>query len=328
MEILSGELVTNELTKNANGGSELMAKRIQMALPKDLMKDFQIICSRVRNLDNTKYRILWCHDLAMDPEAKKVLENGGWNNFHKIVFVSYWQRQQFIDAYQIPFYKTAVIQNGIKPFNVHRPNDPATAFIYHTTPHRGLGILVPVIDALSKKYDIHLNVYSSFSVYGWAERDEPYKDLFDYISNHPNMTYHGGKDNDTIRMALKYSDIYAYPCVWPETSCLSLIEAMAAGLICVHSDLAALPETSGHLTTMYGFDEDHSAHAATLYHILDNVLSNKQVYEEKAAMASIYANLIYNIENKAEQWKALLINVKQEPLMATQNPSEYFTYTT
>ena len=56
--------------------------------------------------------------------------------------------------------------------------------IYHTTPHRGLNIAVAAIKALwdnGYKDKIHFDVYSSFEAYGWPQRDEPFKDIFEEI---------------------------------------------------------------------------------------------------------------------------------------------------
>ena len=220
------KFIRNELNQNAMGGSELMMTRLYDSLG-DELDDFQIILSRVRELEDGKWRILWCHDLAEDPEAQH-LANGGWQKFHMIVFVSNWQRQSYVDRFNIPWSKTVVMQNAIMPFNDPKPGPriPGVApikMIYHTTPHRGLELLYPIVDRLSESHNVQLNVYSSFKVYGWEQRDEPYKDLFKKIEDHPSMTYHGAVDNSEIRAALVGTDIFLYPCIWQETSCLSLI---------------------------------------------------------------------------------------------------------
>jgi UDP-glucose:(glucosyl)LPS alpha-1,2-glucosyltransferase len=56
----------NELSVNAKGGTELMMERLYQSLDKDLLEQCQIIPSRVRDLDETKVRILWQHDLPGD----------------------------------------------------------------------------------------------------------------------------------------------------------------------------------------------------------------------------------------------------------------------
>jgi len=94
----------NEININSKGGTELMLERLEKLLPPESIEDFQIIPSRVRNLDETKYRIYWCHDLPDDPESQHLAKEG-WKKFHKLVFVSYWQRDQYIARFGIPYSK-------------------------------------------------------------------------------------------------------------------------------------------------------------------------------------------------------------------------------
>lgn len=80
----------NELSKKAMGGTELMLDRLHSSIDPDILNEFQIIPTRVRELDESRYRILWIHDTCDDPETYH-LNNGGYNKFHKLVFVSYYQ---------------------------------------------------------------------------------------------------------------------------------------------------------------------------------------------------------------------------------------------
>ena len=243
---------TNELSKNSNGGSEQMMKRIYDGfISRDVLGQFQIISSRVRELKEDKFRIFIANDLAEDPETVKALENDGWNRFNRIVFVSHIQAQKFIERFNIPWSKTMVMLNAITPIpEIKKPTDKIN-LIYHTTPHRGLNILLSIYENIVKKYpNVHLDVYSSFKLYGWEQQDVGFKSLFDYCDQHPNITNHGAVSNDEVRIALQKAHIFSYPSVWQETSCLSLMEAMSAGVTCVHPDLGALPETAANWTNM------------------------------------------------------------------------------
>ena len=82
----------NEISQKSNGGTELMLRGLQMRLDPALVEAFQIIPSRVRELDEKKIRVLWLHDLPGDPESEH-LKNGGHERFHLLVFVSNWQMQ-------------------------------------------------------------------------------------------------------------------------------------------------------------------------------------------------------------------------------------------
>lgn len=317
---------TNELSVNAMGGTELMLRRIDSTLDPELLKQVQIIPSRVRELDPERIRILYCHDLPDDPEAHKALDRGAWAKYHRIVFVSNWQMQEYIKRYNIPWSRCIVIPNAIEPIAPEKISDGKIRFVYHTTPHRGLNILYAVFEELAKRHpNIQLDVYSSFSIYGWEQRDEPFKELFQKISDHPAMAYHGAVSNEEIRSILAKSDVFAYPSTWVETSCLSLIEAMSAGLLCVHPNLGALFETSGSWTTMYQFNEDQNTHAAWICQILDQSIKNwgsdqqlSQVANQKA-----YADVFHNWSLRKPQWEALIRSLLNEP---REIPQEMFTY--
>ena len=305
----------NEISENAMGGTELMLNRLKTIQP-DLLDKVQIIFSRVRELDETRHRIFFAHDLPEDPEAQHLLNNG-WNKFHKIVFVSHTQRNEYLQRFNIPYSRTVVLQNAITPIEVHTKPTDKLNLIYHTTPHRGLAILIPVFEKLAETDpNIHLNVYSSFNLYGWGERDVPFEPLFQKIKDHPQMTYHGSVSNDEIRSALKENHIFAYPCTWEETSCLSLMEAMSAGCVSVHPNYGALPETSANWSVMYNFHEDINQHANIFYGVLDQTI--KSYRDDRFAAnihgGKIYSDLFYNWSYRKSQWEALLQNVIQDPL--------------
>jgi UDP-glucose:(glucosyl)LPS alpha-1,2-glucosyltransferase len=317
-----------EMTKNAMGGTELQMTWLYKNVDKTLLSNFQIIPSRVGDLDNTKLRVLWCHDLAEDP-ANHHLADGGWEKFHRIVFVSYTQRAKYLEVYGIPYSKTMVLQNAIEPIEDHtKPlvNDRFN-IIYHTTPHRGLEILVPVVERLVEDFpNIHLDVYSSFGVYGWSERDKRYEALFDRIRNHDNMSYHGAKTNDEVRAALHNAHIFAYPSIWPETSCISLMEAMSAGCLCVHSNFGALPETAANWTWMYNHHEDPNRHAGTLHRMMKFAIENYASFDERLYGQRTYADIFYSWNVRKEQWTQFLESFLNEERAISEGP--IFNYRT
>ena len=161
---------TNEVDRNAMGGTELMKYALYDKLPKNLLDKFQIIPSRFRGKETGKKAIYWVHDLAQDPEMQH-LKDKGWEKFESIVCVSHWQRQQVQDFLGVPSSKLTVIQNSIEPIPAHEKPDPKECvnIIYHTTPHRGLELLIPIMDWIEEQLpdtNWHLDVYSSFGKYG------------------------------------------------------------------------------------------------------------------------------------------------------------------
>ena len=332
-------IAKDKLSGNALGGTELKKNALERDIKPELLDQFQVYVSRVHEpFDESKYRILWIQDLADDPESNHLgLENifkdqnkqgPGWRNFHKIVFVSHWQANAFIQRFQIPWSKCVVLLNAIDPITPTQVDDDTIRIIYHTTPHRGLNLLLTVWDKLTEAYpNVHLDLFSSFKIYGWQERDKEFQPLFDYADKTPNISNHGSQPNDVVRAAVSRSDIFAYPSTWPETSCMSLMEAMSTGLICVHSNLGALFETGANWTHMYHFHEDQQAHATIFYHMMDNAIKSlkDEGMRSRCLSQKAYSDVFYNWSSRVKQWEALLGSIaasgEQRGL-----PNEQFTY--
>lgn len=309
--LLNQQYEQNELNRLANGGTELIGRELIKRLDPNLLENFQIIPSRVRDLIPNKKHILHLHDLPNDNESRHLSDPESVKRFDGIVCVSNWQMQQYAQYFNIPYSKFAVIKNAIVPFGqIEKPTDKIR-LIYHTTPHRGLEILVPVFEKLCEVHDdIELDVFSSFNLYGWPERDEPYKELFNRCKNNPKIRYHGSVSNDEVREALKTADIYAYPCIWPETSCLSVIEAMAAKCTVVCPNLAVLPETCANFAVMYQFNENIQEHANIFANVLHTVINvhreNSTGLNNTREFQQVYFNQFYSWDSRELEWAAYL----------------------
>lgn len=313
---------TNEVNEKAKGGTELMMDRLYNTIDPELLKKFQIIPSRVRDLDQTKVRILYCHDLPQDPESEH-LANGGWEKFHKIVFVSNWQMQQYVAYYNIPWDRCLVMQNAIIPIEDHEKSREKIVLGYWSTPHRGLEILYPVFEKLCEKYDnLELEVYSSFELYGWKNRDEPFLPLYEKLKANPKVRYSGAVNNQTIRDALPGIHILAYPSIWLETSCLVLMEAMSAKCLPIHPNIGALYETAANWTYMYQWNEDVNKHASIFYNILDQAISTYWNDDTQSRINSMksYADIFYNWNYRKVQWEGLLRAMENEPPIIESKP--------
>jgi glycosyltransferase involved in cell wall biosynthesis len=302
----SGEVV------DAKGGTEMMKDNLLSRLNPELADKFNFICSRVRELDPNKKNILWCHDTFDDPEAQHLADPDSRGRFEKIVFVSNYQFQTYHMALGVPYNQSIVLKNAIVPIPEHeKPKDGPLRLIYHTTPHRGLELLVPVFEYLwdnGFENKIELDVYSSFNIYGWPWRDEPYEQVFEKCKNHPGINYHGAVSNDEVREALQRAHIFAYPNIWPETSCISAIEAMSAGCAIVAPNMAALPETCGNFAVMYQWDEDMNKHANHFAQLLQTVLNDywHPSHANKLNFQKIYTDNFYSWDNRIMEWSGLL----------------------
>lgn len=311
--IYKGEVVETDLSKNAMGGTEMMRSRLLKNIDKDLLKNVAIHFSRPRELYQDAKNILYCHDLVTDPE-NEILKDRGWRKFDHFVFVSQWQRDQYVLVYGIPYSKCTVIPNAIEKEYEHKNKDTdIIRFIYHTTPHRGLELVYPIFDQLSKEYDnIHLDVFSSFGIYGWSQRDAKYKDLFEKLDEHPKITNHGTVSNDVILDYLDKSHIFMYPCIWQETSCIAMIEAIRSGNVVVHPNYGALMETAGNATVSYDFSEDINHNASMCYTLTKNLLDMQKsdnTFLNRFTLSDRFILPKNSINNFKHQWQRTLLKV-------------------
>lgn len=315
----------NEISSKAFGGTELVKRAIAARIPQDLQDEFQIICSRVREIEDDKIRVYWLHDLPDDPETKHLKDEHNRNRFHKLVFCGNWQYNRYLDMLGVPpDDKCVVIDNAITPLEFKPKSKEEIRLIYTSTPQRGLAILVPVFMKLCEKYDnIYLDVFSSFEIYGWKDADQQFQELFEQCKNHPKIVYHGFSPNSVVREAYQNAHIFAYPSIWLECNSVALIEAMSAGLLCVHPNLAGLSDTSGNLTSMYQFDHDMNRHASNFYLQLEHAIeiAHKEEVTNYTRFVKSYADTRYNVDKIASQWEYVLGELKnQYPTVESRKP--------
>lgn len=302
----------NEISAKANGGTELIKRKIASLVDPQLSREFQVICSRVRTLRDDKIRVYWVHDLPVDPETAHLADSSSRERFHKIVFCGNWQKDQYISHLKVPMDdKVLVIENGIEPLPLHTKPTGETNLVYVASPQRGLAILVPVFEKLVEKFPaIKLHVFSSFNIYGWGETDEHpnFKALFEACKSHPNIVYHGTQPNSVVRDQLMKSHILAYPSIWEECNSIGTMEAMSAGLLCVHPNYAGLSDTAGGLNAMYQYHADMRIHAQRFY---ENMVHAIQIVHDKETQnylnfVKAYADCRFHIDKVKMQWEDLL----------------------
>lgn len=322
----------NEISVNSKGGTELMRMGLEERLPADLLEDFQIICSRVRKIEEDKIRVYWLHDLPEDPETNHLKEASSRNRFHKQVYCGNWQYTRYRDYLGVPHDDSCIVlETAITPIDIDPKPTNEVRLVYTSTPQRGLELLVPVFEELCKKHDnIVLDVFSSFNIYGWGDSDKPFQQLFDKCKNHPKINYHGAQPNDVVRETLKKAHILAYPSIWMECNSRSVIEAMSAGMLCVHPNFAGLPDTAGGMNFMYQWDPDKNKHANKFYAALDNAIDivNTENIQNYLRMVKMYADSRYNWTRVASQWEDMLRALKSRyPTVESRKvPVEMFYY--
>jgi len=310
---------------NPKGGTEILKEQLIAQLPEQSIDGINLIGSICHPslVKEDKINILWQHLNYDQPNVKLMQDRKFVDSIDYFIYVSHWQYNRFREVYKIPEYKSFVIKNATHAFEpVKKESLMITSdkikLLYTSTPWRGLIILLKAIEILNKtRDDFEVDIYSSTKIYGSTfdenEKDK-FTDLFDKCKNTKNVNYHGYTFNGEIRRAVEKAHIYAYPSIFEETSCLAIIEAMAAGCHVVTTNYGALPETCGEFATMIEFDSSGQnlieRYAETLNSVIDNYKNN--LYKDDLEMQIKYYNKNYSWETRIQEWINFLNYVRRK----------------
>lgn len=287
------------------GGTEILWGNLRKYLNWDLLNSVNIIVSHCHPglLTGDKPNILWQHLDTDQAAAQGVSDPRFIDRLDCIVFVSNWQMEKYIQQYSLPRNKCVVLLNAIEPVQWVDKQEKGFRLIYTSTPWRGLEVLVEAFKLLDRG-DICLDVYSSTVIYGKDYMPNAYNWLFDRCRQTPGINYRGYAANKAIIKALQASHIFAYPSIFAETSCLSAIEAGAAGCKLALTDLGALPETCGSWGEYTASERTGlvQRYAEDLQNAIQSYWSNYGSLEEQ----SKYFNDRYNWNTRAEEWTELI----------------------
>lgn len=315
-------IVYDPVNLNAASGTELMMRGLEKRLDKSLLESFSIGRAIMLFKDHSTKRIYWTHNLPGQMGIREVSENAAmhpqnrWKFMDKIVFVSEWQKQQYINHYKLTEeddFKLKVIRNAINPILDHEKPKDKIRLVYMSVPERGLALLYDVFEKLASKYDIELEVFSSYKIYGIPQTDIVHRQTLDKVKAHPKIRYHGTVSNEEIHKALQRTHIFAYPSTFLETSCIAMIEAMSAKCLCVHPDIAAMSETAAGFTNMYPFNRNRWEHANMFEIELERAIVQYQENRiDHLENQKKYIDNNYCWDKRIEEWESYLRSLLNE----------------
>jgi glycosyltransferase involved in cell wall biosynthesis len=238
--------------------------------------------------------------------------------------VSEWQADCYYNAFGLDPMRVGILRNAVGPAFAElfgggpilsAKAGPPT-LCYTSTPFRGLDRLLPAFARIRAAVpDARLEIYSSMAVYN--DLPDPYQPLYDQARASPGVTYHGSVAQPALAQALRGATTLAYPNTFPETSCIAVMEAMAAGCAVVTSDLGALPETGAgfiHLTPPLVDPEAHAeAFADRVIELLAAQRADPAGTEAHLRAQVAFAVAENNWPRRAEQWSAWLSMLARSP---------------
>jgi glycosyltransferase involved in cell wall biosynthesis len=150
-----------------------------------------------------------------------------------------------------------------------------------------------------------LHVWSSMKLY--LGDDGPYNHLYERAQSMVGVIYHGIVPNSELCTALRDMHFLVYPSTFAETSCLAVIEAMAAGCRVIVPSLGALPETTGGYARIYPHELDANRHAEVFANVLAYEISNPWAGATDLSMAQQrYCAKTFDWDHRAAEWRQLI----------------------
>ena len=300
--------ILKKINNECFGGSENQLRLLLKHLPDESFKDINLILNNTNHdlIEKDKINVLWMQHFVNQEEVKNLGSKDYVNKLDHIVFNSNWNFEKHQYQFKIPENKSLVIKNAIENIPVHEKPKDKISLVYHTTPWRGLIHLLKVFKNLNLK-NVELNICSSTIIYGKKfDRilGKQYENIFEECKNTKNVNYLGFVENNKIINLLKNMHIYAFPSVWPETSCISAIEAMAAGCEIVSSNLGALYETCAPFGTFVTFDRNFENFEKKYQTILEKSIENfwSEENQKKIKLQREVINLTYSWSTRSKEW--------------------------
>ena len=309
--------ILEKINNECLGGSENQLRLLLKYLPDESFKDINLILNNTNNdlIEKDKINILWMQHFVNQEEVKNLESKDYVNKLDHIVFNSNWNFEKFQYQFKIPESKSVVIKNAIENIAPSKKPTDKINLIYHTTPWRGLVHLLKIFKNLNLQ-NVELNICSSTIIYGKkfdSILGKQYENIFRECENTKNVNYLGFVENNKIINLLKSMHIYAFPSVWPETSCISAIEAMAAGCEIVSSNLGALYETCAPFGTFVTFDRNFENFEKKYQKVLEKSIKNfwSEENQKKIKLQQEVINLTYSWSTRSKEWLSFFQEAKK-----------------
>ena len=297
------------------GGTELQHRFLQARVDLDLLSHFQI-CTSIPGkvpINENKINILWQKNSYDQPNIRPFFEDkSNHGKYDWYVFNSHWNYEKFRMMYDIPTERCHVIKNGVTHFPERKQykQGDTVRLVFQPTPWRGLNVLLLAMQHLQDE-NIVLDVYSNCEVYGekFAEdNNADWEELFDQARALPNVNYIGNQPNDFILNKMEDYHMFAYPSIWEETSCISALEAMAAGLYCVTTNYGALYETCAEFPIYVNYTDNYEKLAENFAYAIKSATQHlhEDYIQEHLLVQQDYIKRFYHWDKKSIEWTRFL----------------------
>lgn len=262
-----------------------------------------------------KAAYVWCHDVhcgASSDVKTALLRADG------VFALSRWHKQLLHDTYKFLGDEHVIVtRNGIATGRFgRRPRKEGNKLIYASSPDRGVERLLELFPRIrSEVENAELEIYYGFET--WRSMCNHYADkkglekiaYFEKLltTDAPEgVKYMGRVGQQQLADAYSRAKVWAYPTWFSETSCISAMEAQAAGCVPVTSAIAALEETVKYGFLLRGADSSPE-YGDEFVRTVVELLTNETKREEYANTGRQWAMGSLGWELVAREWETMFL---------------------
>jgi len=314
-------LLEASLNPDGTGGTEIMGRAWQdYVLPAapDLADWHWCVIPGDNIIAPDNSNIVWLHPHHMEEGLEQLMDKQFQKHFKAYVFVSDWQYERFMERFQLPMEKCYVLKNATQPFEKHEKPNGKLQLMFHPNPIRGLDVLLEAIKLIPEEdFDLHIfheldpderkkQHLEGIQTYEYSHVGPQEEAFLRYClrlaQEDKRIVRHTRTNNSKVREQLMKTHIFAYPAYFMETSCICMIEALAAGCSVLTSNLAALPETGLGFARQYGFIPDRQKHIERFARELKRTITEYREGKFDNTQQVEVCNKYYSWDTRVEQW--------------------------
>ena len=267
--------------------------------------------------------VAWMHESQFATPLVPVVDV-----FDGVVFVSDWQKA-VNQVHVRPHWKQATIRNAMNPgiadlfpgrTSVLAAKSDPPLLIYAGSFARGAFHVAPILDQLRPLLrNFTVKIFCNTAPSGYAPSDEAYTL---WLAQQEGVTHVGMVGQPELIQHMKSASAILMPNPWPETSCITMIEAMAAGLNVIATRRAALPETASGFAELIEIDNandplrfdmmmDHHIFAQRISRVVNDQIKDPEKTERRLRQQIDYFHDHYRWDQRVKPWldflKSLMI---------------------
>ena len=192
---------------------------------------------------------IWAHDTTLLPYGCNLSDNAileKWSNYiDGCVCQTNWHANEYEKKYPSLKDKTIIINNGIDTtafplFPLQTCRKQSNKFIYTSRTERGLIRVLelwPQILLVMPDAELVISTYTKFPL---NKEEENIKAIID---KYDSITHLGQLNTEQLYNEMSTSEYWLYPTCWAETSCITALEMLMSGVICLYYPVAGLTDT-------------------------------------------------------------------------------------